>query len=162
MIPFLKASRKENTPRPNHFLSPPQVSPCPGPLQSVQLTERRRSTSHSPKERRASSSFLHPDHARFLRLQKCVSTDFTALDDETTQGGGVNNGSMNSSSASSMASIAQRHSEAWERRRSSVMTARYAPRVTVMPLTCDATVTRYVGMSGILTVMMVKYDQNVI
>ncbi|KAI5737137.1 hypothetical protein M8J76_010365 [Diaphorina citri] len=103
-----------------------QVSPCPGPLQSVQLTERRRSTSHSPKERRASSSFLHPDHARFLRLQKCVSTDFTALDDETAQGGGVNNGSMNSSSASSMASIAQRHSEAWERRRSSVMTARYS------------------------------------
>uniref|UniRef100_A0A8D8QD92 Uncharacterized protein n=1 Tax=Cacopsylla melanoneura TaxID=428564 RepID=A0A8D8QD92_9HEMI len=104
-----------------------QVSPCPGPLQSVQLGERRCSTSHSPKERRASSSFLHPDHARFLRLQKCVSTEFNSMDDETQVGGGLNNnGSMNSSSASSMASIAQRHTEAWERRRSSVMTARYS------------------------------------
>lgn len=48
---------------------------------------------------------------------------FFSLDDE---GGGAHQpGSMNSSSNSSMASIAQRHSEAWERRRSSVMTARY-------------------------------------
>lgn len=100
-----------------------QASPSPRPNQCNRSADEL-SPTPSNKSRRTSYSFLHPNHARFI---KTFSPNEQNLIEETTDC--TNPGSGSSSTASSMASITgavphlgARHSDPWERRRSSVMT----------------------------------------
>lgn len=100
-----------------------QASPSSRPCQSIDEL----SPTPSTKNRRTSCSFLHPDHARLI---KALSPSEPVPIDESADY--PNMGSGSSSTASSMTSISNavpqrgRLSDPWDRRRSSVMTARYS------------------------------------
>lgn len=94
--------------------------------------------SPTPSLRRPSSSLLHPDHARFLRLHPLCSPTHSSTEDVSEPHTSNNNhiASPSSSTTSSLTSVAaaavvnsrdSRHSDSSDsRRRSSTMTARYS------------------------------------
>ncbi|XP_065164213.1 uncharacterized protein [Atheta coriaria] len=113
-----------------------QVSPSPVPCHSMINHTSSPLTSPTPslrRDRRPSSSLLHPDHARIFRSYTSSSPEQTSIEDMTElQNGHV--GSPSSSTTSSLTSVAaavaaigQRASDPCDnRRRSSTMTARYS------------------------------------
>lgn len=122
-----------------------QASPSPRPSQCFQQTGDELSPTPSMKSRRASSAFLHPNHARLIRPrssseQVAVTTALVSTsmedDDNNSNSGGESstNSSMNSiaggaaaAATSSHGNLSSRHSDPWDsRRRSSAITARYS------------------------------------
>ncbi|XP_028137379.1 uncharacterized protein LOC114331887 [Diabrotica virgifera virgifera] len=110
-----------------------QVSPLP----STAGTSTTPLQSPTPSLRRPSSSLLHPDHARLLRLYPIISPPHSSTEDlsEINTNGGNPVVSPSSSTTSSLTSIAaavaanniSRASDSSDsRRRSSTMTARYS------------------------------------
>lgn len=103
------------------FQASPSSRPCTQSIDELSPTP-------STKNRRTSCSFLHPDHARLIKALS--PTEPSVPIDETTDYQNIGSGS--SSTASSMTSISNvvpqrgRLSDPWDRRRSSVMTARYS------------------------------------
>lgn len=109
-----------------------QVSPLP----STAGTSTTPLQSPTPSHRRPSSSLLHPDHARLLRLYPIISPPHSSTEDLSETNTSGNNAVMSpsSSTTSSLTSIAaavavnaSRASDSSDsRRRSSTLTARYS------------------------------------
>ncbi|XP_045470177.1 uncharacterized protein LOC123677599 [Harmonia axyridis] len=108
-----------------------QASPLPACTSTTPVP------SPTPSIRRPSTSLLHPDHARFLRLHPLVSPEHTSTEDISDGHNHLSPSSSTNSSLNSVAAAANtaavhmtgaRHSDPLDfgRRRSSTMTARYS------------------------------------
>ncbi|XKL69298.1 hypothetical protein PGB90_007067 [Kerria lacca] len=104
-----------------------QASPSPRPSQCYQSNDDL-SPTPSNKSRQTSCLYLHPNHARLIKT--CPPSDQIPVE-ETMDSIQICSGS--SSTTSSMTSISgaipklsARHSDPWDRRRSSIMTIRFS------------------------------------
>ncbi|KAF6214572.1 hypothetical protein GE061_009315 [Apolygus lucorum] len=96
-------------------------------IDSVQASPCGVSCGSSGPPTTSPSSLLHPDHARLLRRPSTPEHSLS-MDDQDLCGGPASASSSNTSSLTSVAAgaICSMSRDAWERRRSSTMTARYS------------------------------------